>query len=56
MLPKPMPHDEKHYLKAPEYHQEEDFRVVIWRKDDPNRTKSDGLNLADILEGGNAIR
>ena len=28
-------------LKVPEYHQEEDFRVVIWRKDDPNRSKSD---------------
>lgn len=28
-------------LKLPEYHQEEDFRVVIWRKDDPNRSKSD---------------
>ena len=31
-------------LKAPEYHQEEDFRVVIWRKGfagDPNRSKSD---------------
>ena len=31
-------------LKAPEYHQEEDFRVVIWRKKlegDPNRSKYD---------------
>ena len=28
-------------LKEPEYHQEEDFRVVIWRKGDPNRSKSD---------------
>lgn len=31
-------------LKAPEYHQEEDFRVVIWRKElegDPNRSKYD---------------
>ena len=31
-------------LKAPEYHQEEDFRVVIWRKMpeiDPNRSKYD---------------
>ena len=35
-------------LKTPEYHQEEDFRVVIWRKVisgliqiDPTRSKSD---------------
>ena len=28
-------------LKTPEFHQEEDFRIVIWRKVDPNRSKSD---------------
>lgn len=28
-------------LKAPEYHQEEDFRVVIWRKGDPEVIQSD---------------
>ena len=28
-------------LKAPEYHQEEDFRVVIWRKSDPDAIQSD---------------
>ena len=28
-------------LKAPEYHQEEDFRVVIWRKGDPERSRGD---------------
>lgn len=27
-------------LKAPEYHQEEDFRVVIWRKGDPEVIQS----------------
>ena len=27
-------------LKTPEFHQEEDFRIVIWRKVDPNRSKS----------------
>ena len=25
-------------LKTPEFHQEEDFRIVIWRKVDPNRS------------------
>ena len=28
-------------LRMPEFHQEEDFRVVIWREGDPNRSKSD---------------
>ena len=28
-------------LKVPEYHQEEDFRVVIWRKGDPDVIQSD---------------
>lgn len=28
-------------LKDPEYHQEEDFRVVIWRKGDPDTIQSD---------------
>lgn len=26
-------------LKTPEFYQEEDFRVVIWRKSDPKRSK-----------------
>lgn len=28
-------------LRMPEFHQEEDFRIVIWREGDPNRSKSD---------------
>lgn len=41
-------------LKEPEYHQEEDFRVVIWRKGDPNRSKS-GPNPIQIRSKSNRI-
>ena len=37
-------------LKSPEYHQEEDFRVVIWRKSDPEAFQSDPVIVSAVFE------